>query len=124
VIAFGTLKPTYDRERVVLALETGVPAGPAREALRGDVRRAVQQGIGLTVDDVVPVDIGVLPKTSSGKLQRAKTRELYENGELLERSSARKVDTVDAVREVVKSQIGYFRHALLGGAPPSTGRKD
>jgi acyl-CoA synthetase (AMP-forming)/AMP-acid ligase II len=115
VIAFGTLKPTYDRERVVIALETGVPSGPAREALRGEVRRAVQQGIGLTVDDVVPVDIGVLPKTSSGKLQRAKTRELYESDELLERTSARKVDTVDAVREVVKSQIGYFRHALLGG---------
>ncbi|MBL9027960.1 MAG: fatty acyl-AMP ligase [Myxococcales bacterium] len=115
VIAFGTLKPTYDRERVVIALETGVPSGPAREALRGEVRRAVQQGIGLTVDDVVPVDIGVLPKTSSGKLQRAKTRELYDSDELLERTSARKVDTVDAVREVVKSQIGYFRHALLGG---------
>ncbi len=121
VIAFGTLKPSYDRERVVIALETGVPAGPGREALRGEVRKAVQQGIGLTVDDVVPVDIGVLPKTSSGKLQRAKTRELYENGELLARTSARKVDTVDAVKEVVKSQIGYFRHALLGGTP---GRKE
>ena len=115
VIAFGTLKPTYDRERVVIALETGVPAGPAREALRGEGRRAVQQGIGLTVDDVVPGDIGVLPKTSSGKLQRAKTRELYESDELFDRTSARKVDTVDAVREVVKSQLGYFRHALLGG---------
>ncbi len=121
VIAFGTLKPTYDRERVVLALETGVPEGDARDALKGAVRKAVQQGIGLTVDDVLPVDIGVLPKTSSGKLQRAKTRELYESGELLSRTSARKVDTVDAVKEVVKSQIGYFRHALLGGI---AGRKD
>ncbi len=121
VIAFGTLKPSYDRERVVIALETAVPSGPEREAQRGEVRKIVQQGIGLTVDDVVPVDIGVLPKTSSGKLQRSKTRELYENGELLARTSARKVDTVDAVKEVVKSQIGYFRHALLGGSP---GRKD
>jgi fatty-acyl-CoA synthase len=121
VIAFGTMKPNYDRERVIIALETGVPDGPQREALKGEVRRAVQQGIGLTVDDVVPVDVGVLPKTSSGKLQRARTRELYELGELLARTSARKVDTVDAVKEVVKSQIGYFRHALLGGA---TGRKE
>jgi acyl-CoA synthetase (AMP-forming)/AMP-acid ligase II len=121
VIAFGTMKPTHDRERVVIALETGVPEGPAREKLRGEVRRAVQQAIGLTVDDVIPLDIGVLPKTSSGKLQRAKTRELYETGELLDRTSARKVDTVDTVKEVVKSQLGYFRHALLGGL---TGRKD
>jgi hypothetical protein len=31
------------------------------------------------------------------------------------------VDAVDAVKEVVKSQIGYFRHALLGGV---AGRKE
>jgi len=121
VIAFGTMKPNYDRERVVIALETAVADGPKREALKGEVRRVVQQGIGLTVDDVVPVDIGVLPKTSSGKLQRSRTRELYELGELLARGSARKVDTVDAVKEVVKSQLGYFRHAILGGV---TGRKE
>ncbi len=114
-IAFGTMKPTMDRERVVVVFETGVPEGPAREQLKADVRKAVQQGIGLTVDDVLPVDVGVLPKTSSGKLQRAKTRELYEAGDLLARTSARKADRVEVVKEVVKSQLGYFRHALLGG---------
>lgn len=120
VIAFGTMKPTHDRERVVIVLETGASDGPAREALRAEVRRSVQQALGLTVDDVVPVDAGVLPKTSSGKLQRAKTRELYEEGELLQRASIRRADTVEVVKEVVKSQLGYFRHALLGGV----GRKD
>ena len=116
VIAFGTMKPTHDRERVVIALETGVADGPEREKLRGEVRRVVQQAIGLTVDDVLPLDIGVLPKTSSGKLQRSKARELYETGELVGRTSARQIDTVDAVKEVVKSQLGYFKHALLGGS--------
>ena len=115
VIAFGTMKPNHDRERVIIALETGAPEGPAREKLKGEVRRVVQQAIGLTVDDVLPLDIGVLPKTSSGKLQRAKARELYELGELMGRTSARSIDKVDAVKEVVKSQLGYFRHALLGG---------
>ncbi len=115
VIAFGTMKPTHDRERVIIALETNVMESAAREALKGEVRRAVQQALGLTVDDVVPVEVGVLPKTSSGKLQRNKTRELYENGELLSRTSVRKSDTVEVVKEVVKSQLGYFRHALLGG---------
>jgi len=120
-IAFGTMKPTMDRERVVIVFETSVAEGPARDKLKTDVRKAVQQGIGLTVDDVVPVDAGVLPKTSSGKLQRAKTRELYEAGELLARTSARGIDRVEVVKEVVKSQLGYFRHALLGGA---SGRKE
>ncbi len=121
VIAFGTMKPNHDRERVIIALETAVPDGVARDQLKGEVRRVVQQAIGLTVDDVLPLDIGVLPKTSSGKLQRAKARELYEQGELMGRTSARSVDKVDAVKEVVKSQLGYFRHALLGGL---TGRKE
>jgi len=115
VIAFGTMKPTHDRERVVIAMETSLPEGEARDALKGAVRRSVQQALGLTVDDVLPLDIGVLPKTSSGKLQRSKTRELYENGDLLARTSFRRTDTASVVKEVVKSQVGYFRHALLGG---------
>ena len=42
----------------------------------------MQEGIGLTLDDVVPLAAGTLPKTSSGKLQRFKTRALYEAGEM------------------------------------------
>jgi fatty-acyl-CoA synthase len=114
VIAFGTLKPYNDRERVVIAFETGAPEDE-RQALKGEVRRVVQQALGLTVDDVVPLAGGVLPKTSSGKLQRAKTRELYETGVLLGRTSSRDSDPLDAVKEIAKSQLGYFRHALLGG---------
>jgi acyl-CoA synthetase (AMP-forming)/AMP-acid ligase II len=115
VIAFGTMKPHNDRERVVICFETGVVDLAARTTLKGEVRRVVQQALGLTVDDVLPLALGVLPKTSSGKLQRAKTRELYETGALLDRSSSRESDAIDAVKELAKSQLGYFRHALLGG---------
>lgn len=115
VIAFGTMKPHNDRERVIIAFETPVADDVGRAALKGEVRRAVQQAVGLTVDDVVPLATGVLPKTSSGKLQRAKTRELYEMGELLDRTSAREASRVEVVKELARSQLGYFRHALLGG---------
>ncbi len=114
VIAFGTMKPHNDRERVIITLETGVSDEAGRKALQGEVRRAVQQAVGLTVDDVVPLGIGTLPKTSSGKLQRAKTRELYEQGALLDRTSSREVDTLNVAKELAKSQLGYFRHALFG----------
>jgi acyl-CoA synthetase (AMP-forming)/AMP-acid ligase II len=114
VIAFGTMKPHNDRERVILCFETAVHGDEAHAALKGEVRRVVQQAVGLTVDDVLPVAVGVLPKTSSGKLQRAKTRDLYETGELLGRTSAREVDKVSVVKELARSQIGYFRHALFG----------
>jgi acyl-CoA synthetase (AMP-forming)/AMP-acid ligase II len=115
IIAFGTMKPHNDRERVIICFETAVAGEAERAALKAEVRRVVQQALGLTVDDVVPLAIGVLPKTSSGKLQRAKTRELYETGGLLGRTSAREVDKVEVVRELAKSQIGYFRHAIFGG---------
>jgi fatty-acyl-CoA synthase len=119
VIAFGTMKPHNDRERVIICFETSVSSEESRQVLKGEVRRVVQQALGLTVDDVVPLAAGVLPKTSSGKLQRSKTREMYETGVLLGRTSSREVDAASVVKELAKSQIGYFRHALLGG-----GKKD
>jgi acyl-CoA synthetase (AMP-forming)/AMP-acid ligase II len=114
VVAFGTMKPQNDRERVVICFETSVAGEAERQAQKGEVRRAVQQAVGLTVDDVVPLGAGVLPKTSSGKLQRAKTRELYETGGLLARTSSREGDAIGVAKEIAKSQIGYFRHAILG----------
>ena len=114
VIAFGTMKPTGDRERVVLVFETMVTGDEAQTKLKSEVRTAVQQGIGLTIDDVVAVKVGVLPKTSSGKLQRSKARELYETGELYMRTSARDLDRLDTVKELARSQLGYFRTALFG----------
>ncbi len=123
VIAFGTMKPNHDRERVIICFETNLLGEAERAAQKAEVRRAVQQALGLTVDDVVPLGVGVLPKTSSGKLQRARTRELYETGALLDRTSARDVDPVAVARELAKSQVGYFRHAILGSGPGSGAKK-
>jgi fatty-acyl-CoA synthase len=114
VVAFGTMKPTNDRERVVICFETSVVGDEEKQAQTGEVRRVVQQALGLTVDDVVSLGAGVLPKTSSGKLQRSKTRELYEAGVLLGRTSSREGDALGVAKELAKSQIGYFRHAILG----------
>jgi acyl-CoA synthetase (AMP-forming)/AMP-acid ligase II len=116
VIAFGTMKPHNDRERVILAFETAVSQDDEQQALKGEVRKAVQQALGLTMDDVLAVAAGVLPKTSSGKLQRAKARQLYETGELLGRSSSRELDPIDAAKELVKSQLGFLRHAIFGSS--------
>ncbi len=97
VVAFGARDPSgveSDRERVVLAFEVQEPERLGQTAtLVAEVRQAVQEGMGLTLDDVVALPPGALPKTSSGKLQRAKTRELYETGELMGRSGhARSAD--------------------------------
>jgi len=117
VIAFGTRKPLNDRERVVVVFETPLGEGPSRDALKAEVQKAVRQGTGLSIDDVVGVELGVLPKTSSGKLKRAETRELYERGQLFIRSSARQGGSVDTVTEMARSQLGYLRDAIRGDRP-------
>jgi hypothetical protein len=65
-----------------------------------------------------------LPKTSSGKLQRAKTRELYEAGELVGRKGARSEDRLEALKEAAKSQLSYFKLAVLSAAGPRGRNKD
>jgi fatty-acyl-CoA synthase len=119
VVAFGARDPSgmeRDRERVVLAFEVQEPERVGQTStLVAEVRRAVQEGMGLTLDDVVALPPGALPKTSSGKLQRAKTRELYETGELMGRTGTRDAKTLDVAKQAAISQLNYFKLAVLGG---------
>jgi len=119
VVAFGARDPSgveRDRERVVLAFEVQEPERLAKASgLVTEVRKAVQEGMGLTLDDVVALPPGALPKTSSGKLQRAKTRELYETGELMGRPATRDPTRLDVAKHAAISQLSYFKLAVLGG---------
>jgi acyl-CoA synthetase (AMP-forming)/AMP-acid ligase II len=119
VVAFGSRDPSgveRDRERVVLAFEVQEPERIGQtSSLVAEVRRAVQEGMGLTLDDVIALPPGALPKTSSGKLQRAKTRELYETGELMGRTGTREARTIDLAKQAAVSQLNYFKLAVLGG---------
>ncbi len=120
VIAFGARDPSgieADRERVIVAFELQDALDATRAQLTASaVRRAVQEGIGLTLDDVVVLAPGTLPKTSSGKLQRFKTRALYEAGELEQRAPA-KTDAgrLEVAKEAARSQLSYLKLAVLGG---------
>jgi fatty-acyl-CoA synthase len=114
-IAFGTRGDGGDREAVVLAFETAVADEDRLQAMTKEIRGRVQEVIGLMLDDVIPLAPGVLPKTSSGKLQRTKTRDLYEEGELVRRRSQRDADRIDQVKSIAKSQLGYLKLAVFGG---------
>jgi fatty-acyl-CoA synthase len=83
VIAFSTMIDGTE-ELVVAAEATSRDA----ERLRKDIAREVQRGFGLSPKHVAVVPVGTLPKTSSGKAQRRKTRTLYEAGDLPEHPSS------------------------------------
>lgn len=77
VVAFSV--PGEESEVLVLVCETrpNPPEGTAEA-----VAAAVAEQLSLKVHEVVLLAAGQLPKTSSGKLQRRKTRQQYLSGEL------------------------------------------
>jgi fatty-acyl-CoA synthase len=78
VIAFGAEGRRGSEAIVVVAESKAVNV----ERVRDSVARRVREVIGLPPRDIVLVAPGTLPKTSSGKLQRALCRERYLTSEL------------------------------------------
>ena len=75
VVAFG-VSELGRPDRVVIAVE---PSGTVpSDALIDSIRRQVSDLFGLYVDEVALVPSGTIGRTTSGKVQRAATRERYE----------------------------------------------
>ena len=76
VIAIG-VEGYKGRESVVVVAEIRLAEGVDLDTVRSEVHHRTLQVCGLPPRDVMLVTPGSLPKTSSGKLQRAKCREQY-----------------------------------------------
>ncbi|MBN9166559.1 MAG: hypothetical protein BGO98_45295 [Myxococcales bacterium 68-20] len=87
VVAFGTV--VDGEEQLVIAAEAFQSDA---EALKQAISQAILASFSLATHDVVIVPQGTLPRTSSGKPQRRKTRQLYLDGTL---SRARSVQGKD-----------------------------
>ncbi|GAB4201749.1 MAG: fatty acyl-AMP ligase [Sandaracinaceae bacterium] len=79
VVAFSVMKDGV--EQLVIAAE-GNSGDAAR--LRSEIARTVQENFGLTPMHVAICAVGALPKTSSGKAQRRKSKAMWESKELEE----------------------------------------
>jgi len=79
VIAFGT-EGRRGREALVVVAET--KSGDDADTLQADVAARVTAAVGVPPEEVVLVQPGTLPKTSSGKLQRGLCRTRYLGSEL------------------------------------------
>jgi 1-acyl-sn-glycerol-3-phosphate acyltransferase len=89
VAAFGVSDPAIGTERLVVIAETRTTEGEARERLQADVRQRVVDALGVPPDVVVLALPGSVLKTSSGKIRRSATRDLWQRGDLGRRPSAR-----------------------------------
>lgn len=115
VVAFGSSGADANREYAVLAFETLSADAADHKRIAREIRATVQETIGLVLDDIVPIAPGALPKTSSGKLQRVKVRQLYESGDLTGRKGARDVDRMEQAKHIAQSQLAYLKLAIFGG---------
>ncbi len=79
VIAFG-VQGGRGKERIVVVAEA---RADDHDAVRAAVAERVVDAVGLPAGEVVLVQPGSLPKTSSGKLQRSLCRARYLDSELV-----------------------------------------
>ena len=82
VAAFGSTDPASGTERLVLLAETREVEDAILEKLQGEINSVTVDLAGTPPEDVVLVPPRTVLKTSSGKIRRAASRELYEKGKI------------------------------------------
>jgi acyl carrier protein len=82
VAVFGSPDPTSGTERLVILAETRDTAPVIQETLRRQIDTLVVDLLGAPADDVVLAPPHTVLKTSSGKIRRAASRELYERDKI------------------------------------------
>ena len=80
IAAFGVTNETTGTEALVVVAETRESDHARREALIAAITERIADAIGLPPDAVVLAPPHTVPKTSSGKVRRARARELHLRG--------------------------------------------
>ncbi len=103
VVAFGTYDEDKSSDAVVLICETRVRDEAARTSLTKKIRAVVANACMIPASEILLVPPGSLPKTSSGKLQRRRSRQLWAAGELAPKRTRRR----DLAKMAAKSGLGF-----------------
>lgn len=82
VAVFGSADTRSGTERVIVLAETREVDPARRSALQAEVNAVATDLIGMPPDEVQLVPAHTVLKTSSGKIRRLASRELYERGEI------------------------------------------
>jgi fatty-acyl-CoA synthase len=105
-------RPGKSSEEIIVAAETRAPEG-----LADQIKARISEEFQLSVSEVALVAPGSLPKTSSGKLQRRKTREQFLNGTLGRegvRSQGFNGSRMLVAKHLALSIVGRARHSARG----------
>lgn len=87
VVAFGVFDETMGTEKVLMLAEVKPEYYKDKKMIASHISKAVMQAVGIAPDQVVIYPRGFLTKTTSGKLQREKYKQLYLEGKLKDKIS-------------------------------------
>jgi 1-acyl-sn-glycerol-3-phosphate acyltransferase len=82
VAAFGLTDPKRGTEQLVIVAETREQQGSQRAAMVANIKEVISTNLDIVPDHVILVKPHVVPKTSSGKLQRSACKKMYLDGKL------------------------------------------
>jgi 1-acyl-sn-glycerol-3-phosphate acyltransferase len=82
VVAFGLKDGGSGTEKLVIVAESRQEEAGERSRIAAAINERVTRGLGLPPDRVELIPPGSIPKTSSGKLRREETKQLYIAGKL------------------------------------------
>lgn len=82
VAVFGSKDPRTATERLVVVAETRETDSERLDSLRNQINELATERLGEPPDEIVLAPPHAVLKTSSGKIRRSATRELYEHGQL------------------------------------------
>ena len=88
VAVFGSQDPRSGTERLVIVAETRSRESESHERLRERISTVAADLTGIPADEVILAPPHAVLKTSSGKIRRAATRELFEQGLLARKQRA------------------------------------
>src|SRR5437899_8285039 len=112
IVAFGLQGAGSGTEKLSVVGESRESEPSRRSAIAAAVTNEVSQGLGIPPDRVELIPPGSIPKTSSGKLRREETKQLY----LAETLSASRAPAwVQIVRLGTGSTLRNFARELLAG---------
>jgi fatty-acyl-CoA synthase len=112
VVAFGLKGEETGTEKLVIVAESREEESGKRAAVVAAINDVVSRGLGLPPDRVELIRPGGIPKTSSGKLRRDETKQLYLAGTL---SAAKPPAWVQIARLGTGSVLRGAAGAVLGG---------
>jgi len=119
VAVFGTMDLSTGTEQLVVVAETRQRNEETQQTLRAEINAIATDLTGIPPDDIVLAPPRSVPKTSSGKIRRSSSKELYENNAIGKSKSSPNWQlfrlAVAGIKPTIRQGLRYFLSRFYAG---------